>query len=87
MFHKHVHYAFALAVAIGFFAPFASAAEPTDGKRWALLIGVNDYVALRPLQYSVSDMQALRDQLIACGFPREQVYLLRDRADDAARLP
>lgn len=58
------------------------AAEP-GGRHWALLIGVNDYAEIDDLQFCSRDMRSLRDQLIASGFPEEQVFLLHDTAVDA----
>ncbi len=60
---------------------------PATGQRWAMLVGVNDYVTMRKLNHCVDDMQALRDQLVQSGFAEDHVYLLCDQASDAARLP
>ncbi len=67
-----------------------SAAEGQSGRRaaapashrWALLIGVEDYMRLDRLHYSGADMRALREQLIACGFPQRQIILLDDKAGE-----
>src|SRR5437868_2246168 len=55
-------------------AATAAAAEK-KGERWALLVGVNDYNLLNDLEYCASDMQSLRDQLVANGFAREHIVL------------
>src|SRR5687768_14791698 len=58
-----------------------------EGRKWALLIGVDSYVAANKLQYAGRDMEALRQRLIAAGFPPEQVFLLSNTARDPAELP
>jgi hypothetical protein len=63
--------------------PATAADEP---RRWALLIGVNEYASLRPLQQCVADIQSLRDQLVDCGFQAEQVYMLRDKSEKFVQL-
>ncbi len=62
-------------------------AETATGSRWAILVGVNDYAKLRPLEYAVSDMRALAEQLKAGGFQQDHVYVLTDKAEKAALLP
>jgi formylglycine-generating enzyme required for sulfatase activity len=57
------------------------------GNRWALLIGVEDYIQLEKLHYCGADMRALRDQLVACGFPARQITLLEDKAADNKYRP
>jgi len=52
----------------------------SSGQRWAVLVGVNEYTSLQHLKYCVADAGKLRDQLVASGFPRENVFLLVDRA-------
>jgi len=48
---------------------------------------VNEYTKLRHLQYCVADARRMRDQLVAAGFPRENVFLLVDRADRQVDQP
>lgn len=62
-------------------------AQEQPANRWAILIGVNDYAELSDLRYCSNDVQALRDQLVASGFPKEQVLLLHDGAKDRRYLP
>ena len=61
------------------------AAEP--GQRWALLIGVNDYVELKNLQYCQRDAEALRDTLVSAGFAKKNVFLIASGAGEAAEQP
>lgn len=61
--------------------------DSARGQRWAVLVGVNRYAQLGKLTYCVADATKLRDQLVAAGFPREQVFLLVDGAGEAADLP
>src|SRR5687767_4855617 len=62
----------------------ASAAEP---KRWALLVGVNDYVQFRDLAYAGADASALGEALVLSGFDPERVFLLNDDAEEARYRP
>jgi uncharacterized caspase-like protein len=67
------------------------AAEPPKGEkissRWALLIGVDDYLWARKLDYSGADMRALSEQLIASGFPKDHVSLLHNKAEQNKDRP
>ena len=66
----------------------AAADSPTDtARRWALLIGVDDYARLQDLSYCAADQQALREELIKAGFDAQRVYLLHDKAGDKEFLP
>ncbi|MEQ8791499.1 MAG: SUMF1/EgtB/PvdO family nonheme iron enzyme [Pirellulaceae bacterium] len=60
--------------------------EPLAG-RWALLIGVDDYTELEDLRFAGADMRALRERLIASGFPERQVFLMHDDADESHYRP
>ena len=52
-------------------------AEETGGRKFAVLIGVNDYTGgLRKLRYAKRDMEAFRDQLLKIGFEKENVFCL-----------
>ncbi|MEQ8791501.1 MAG: SUMF1/EgtB/PvdO family nonheme iron enzyme [Pirellulaceae bacterium] len=55
--------------------------------RWALLIGVDDYTELGDLKFAGADMRALRERLIASGFPEKQVFLMHDDADESHYRP
>jgi formylglycine-generating enzyme required for sulfatase activity len=55
--------------------------------RWAILIGVDDYAELSKLRFAGNDQRALAEQLIAIGFPKDQVFLLDDKAAEKKYLP
>jgi formylglycine-generating enzyme required for sulfatase activity len=55
--------------------------QRNSGQKWALLIGVDDYAYVNKLESCGQDMRALRERLLASGFPERQVYLLHDKAD------
>src|SRR5436190_24177567 len=64
------------------------AAEPPKvEQRWAVLVGVDDYAYAQKLQYCGADQRALRDQLVASGFPVDHVFLLHDKAEDPKFRP
>ena len=50
--------------------------EETAGTKYAVLIGVNDYVRLSPLRYAKNDTEVLRDELYKTGFEERNVYTL-----------
>jgi formylglycine-generating enzyme required for sulfatase activity len=60
---------------------------PPQGERWAVLIGVDDYAHLNPLNYCGGDMLALRERLIRSGFDADRVVLLHDKAEKAKYRP
>ena len=46
---------------------------------WALIIGINDYQYVEPLNYAVSDAEAVRDMFVSkYGFKEENVILMLD---------
>lgn len=47
-----------------------------EGTCFALLIGVDKYDNLRPLNYAGADAKALRDTLLKLGFSKENVWIL-----------
>ncbi len=55
-------------------------AQTKESKRWAILIGVDEYNAASDLKYSGADMRALRTQLMASGFAEKDIFLLHDDA-------
>jgi len=61
--------------------------EKPGSKRWALLIGVTDYTAVQKLRFCGEDMRALKDRLVASGFPEKQIFLLHDKAERPERRP
>lgn len=65
----------------------SAAASESPGSRWALLIGVDDYANLEKLKYAGADMRALQDQLVASGFPGDQIFLLHNKAEEARYQP
>ncbi len=67
-----------------------SEVESATSNRWALLIGVDRYAkpGLANLDYCGADARALREVLILhAGFPKEQVVVLHDEAEDARLRP
>ncbi len=65
---------------------FSNGAEPT-GRRWALLIGVNDYANLDKLSHCLADVRALRNELVASGFESDRIKLITDDATEARYRP
>ena len=63
-------------------SPRAAAAEGQNfaGRRWALLIGVDQYKRLTKLQYCGDDMRALGQRLVDSGFHKDRVVVLQDQA-------
>jgi hypothetical protein len=52
---------------------------PAEGKRWALIIGINDYEddGLTPLKGATPDAHLLADALrMYAGFPSQNIYLM-----------
>ena len=66
----------------GVLANMASAATPAAPQKWALLVGVDRYASLKQLKYSGADQRDLAAQLVASGFPEDQVILLHDDAEE-----
>jgi formylglycine-generating enzyme required for sulfatase activity len=62
----------------------AEAAEP---QRWALLVGVDDYVSLQDLRFCGHDASALAETLRRSGFDERRVYLLHDGATESRYRP
>jgi uncharacterized caspase-like protein len=62
-------------------------AEPRSGDYHALVVGVDAYQKIRPLEYCVEDAKLLRDALIRNGFSRSHVVLLTDDAPIERRRP
>lgn len=65
----------------------AAADLPKISQRWAVLVGVDEYAYAQKLQYCGADQRAFRDQLVASGFPSDQVFLLHDGATDPKFRP
>lgn len=62
---------------------------PSENKRWALIIGVDNYRDdISPLYGSVNDAKALKDVLVKnAGFPEKQVILMTTDSTDADLIP
>lgn len=58
-----------------------------EGRRWAVLIGVNQYDDYGALRLAVEDVTAVRDQLLKSGYDAPRVHLLTDEATAARELP
>jgi uncharacterized caspase-like protein len=62
---------------------------PSKEKRWALIIGVDNYQRdISPLYGSVNDAKALKDALVRyAGFPEDQIVLMATDATNTDLLP
>jgi hypothetical protein len=62
---------------------------PSENKRWALIIGVDNYRDdISPLYGSVHDAKALKDVLVKnAGFPEKQVILMTTDSADPDLIP
>lgn len=56
-------------------------------RKWALLIGVNDYMHVRKLNYCAADIKALAEHLVKAGFAEDHVLLMEDAAADLRFKP
>lgn len=65
----------------------AGRTAPESSGRQALLIGIDDYAAIRDLCYCRRDMEALQQRLIQTGFPADRITLMHDEAESAALRP
>lgn len=66
----------------------APSALCSDGpRRWALLVGIDQYVRLDPLQCAGNDQTVFGRELAKAGFPADQVVLLCDTATNKRFLP
>ena len=79
--------AYTFSLSLGLIESQTRGDDQIAGQKWALLIGVNDYVQLRDLKYCQRDAEALRDRLVEAGFPQENVFLLVSGADKAEHQP
>ena len=77
----------ALVAAFGWPDDAARAADVPSGNRWAVLIGIDEYTLAGKLTYCGADQRAMRDRLVAAGFPERQVYLLHDGAEEGRYRP
>jgi hypothetical protein len=67
-------------------APDREAAE-LSGRRWAMLIGVDEYKRLDALRYCGEDARALGERLVQSGFQRDRVIVLRSRTEKLDEQP
>lgn len=58
-----------------------------EGRRWAVLVGVNQYDDYGALTLAVEDVTAVRDQLLKSGYDSQRVQLLTDGATENSALP
>jgi hypothetical protein len=65
----------------------SAASAPNSGQKWAVPIGVDEYLHCQSLRYAGADMRAMRDRLVATGFPGKQVFLLDDKAEKTKYRP
>jgi tetratricopeptide (TPR) repeat protein len=65
----------------------ANAADQPQGRRWALLVGVNDYANLEDLRYCAADMRDLEKHLVDAGFDKEQVFVVHSGHADSKYQP
>lgn len=61
------------------------------GKRWVLLVGINNYDAphMRSPKYCITDVKAFREVLVdpsLCGFNPDRVFLMTDKDTDRIRI-
>lgn len=56
-------------------------------RKWALLIGVNNYTKVSKLTYCCADIQGLAKHLVEAGFPGDHVFLIEDNAADMKYKP
>ena len=50
-------------------------------RRWAILVGVNDYVHIGNLNYCVNDVSTLRDELLKHGYEDKRMFCLTTRSE------
>lgn len=67
--------------------PLDAAWGAQGGTRWAILIGINDYIGAQDLKYCCADQKALFDQLASNGFDSERMFMICDDAKDKKYLP
>jgi len=68
---------------------FDESGQPVEGTKWALVIGINDYLSMPQLLFCRADALAYRDVLTspAVGFEPEHVRLMVDDAKDLTDRP
>ena len=53
-----------------------------EPQRYAVLVAVDDYANMKDLQFCGNDQRALRERLLAAGFPEDQIVLIHDEAKE-----
>jgi formylglycine-generating enzyme required for sulfatase activity len=69
------------------FTALTTGADGADPQRWALLVGVDDYVSLQDLRFCGHDASALSDALRRSGFDDRRLFLLHDGATESRYRP
>ncbi|MDO4558259.1 MAG: caspase family protein [Planctomycetia bacterium] len=59
----------------------------TAAHKFAVLVGVTDYVTMNNLQYTVRDVEAVREQLLKTGFRDEDILMLTTKNARVANHP
>ena len=63
-------------------------AQFNGGKKWAVVVGVNDYAFLADLEFCVDDARLIAKTLEEkCGYPQENILLIDSEQDEAGRRP
>lgn len=65
----------------------ARADNPRPARRWAVLVGVDQYASAQRLNYCGADMLALRQRLLSAGFAPGRLFLLHNGATEPKYLP
>jgi uncharacterized caspase-like protein len=74
----------------GLVRPHASAGTFDRGRKWAVIIGVNEYIDpnIPDLKYCVADAHLVRDKLVErCGYDDERILLIADDQPKAYLRP
>ncbi|MDR0705979.1 MAG: caspase family protein [Planctomycetaceae bacterium] len=56
-------------------------------RRWAILVGVNDYVKLNDLNFCVSDIEGFKKELLKHGYAEERIFCLTTNSGKAGFNP
>jgi|GEM_PF-5376031 len=60
---------------------FVTVEKENSTRRWAILVGVNDYVHIGNLKYCVNDVSTLRDELLKHGYDDKRMFCLTTRSE------
>ena len=61
--------------------------EPKASQKWAIMIGVNDYINVKNLKFCGNDITALQKQFVAAGFRKDHLTLMHDSASEKRYHP